>query len=77
MTGRSRLPGGEPRNASQRNKRNVASSGAARLTPVWRASMPVLWKGRAAVFRRDVGDGEHAEILVDGRIYRVRISELR
>jgi hypothetical protein len=39
--------------------------------------MPVLWKGRAAVFRREVGDGDHAEILVDGRIYRVRISELR
>ena len=77
MTGRSRLPGGEPRKASQRNKRNVASSGAAKLTPVWRASMPVLWKGRAAVFRREVGDGEHAEILVDGRIYRARISELR
>jgi hypothetical protein len=47
MTGRSRLPGREPRKASQRNKRNVASSGAAKLTPVWRASMPVLWKDRA------------------------------
>jgi hypothetical protein len=39
MTGRTRLPGGEPRKASQRNKRSVASSGAAKLTPVWRASM--------------------------------------
>src|SRR5262250_1517296 len=61
MTGRTRLPGGEPRKASQRNKRNVASSGAAKLTPIWRASMPVLWKGRAGIFRREVGDGEHAE----------------
>jgi hypothetical protein len=77
MTGRSRLPGGEPRKASQRNKRNVSSFSAAKITPTWRASMPVLWKGRAAVFRREVGDGEHAEILVDERIYRVRISELR
>ena len=77
MTGRSRLPGGEPRKASQRSKRNVASSSAAKLTPVWRASMSVLWKGRAAEFRREVGDGEHAEVLIDGRIYRVRISELR
>jgi hypothetical protein len=74
MTGRTRLPGGEPRKASQRNSRRAL---AAPKTPVWRASMPVLWKGRAAVFRREVGDGEHAEILVDGRIYRVRISELR
>ena len=76
MTGRSRLPGGEPRKASQRNSRR-ASAAPQRIAPVWRASMPVLWKGRAAVFRRDVGDGEHAEILIDGRIYRVRISELR
>jgi hypothetical protein len=26
--------------------------------------MPVLWKGRAGVFRRDVGDGEHAEVAI-------------
>jgi len=44
--------------------------------PVWRASMPVLWKGRAGIFRRDVGDGEHAEVAIDGRVYRVRIGEL-
>ena len=73
MTGRSSLPGGEPRKASQRNKRNM---GSAKLTPVWRASMPVLWKGRAGVFRRDVGDGEHAEVVIDERVYRVRLSEL-
>jgi hypothetical protein len=77
LTGRSRLPGGEPRKASQRNKRNVASSGAAKLTPVWRASMPVLWKGRAGNFRREVGDGEHAAVVLEGRVYRVRIAELR
>ena len=77
MTGRSRLPGSEPRKASQRNKRNVVSSGAAKLTPVWRASMPVLWKGRAGIFRREVGDGEHAEVVIEGRVYRVRIAELR
>jgi len=27
-------------------------------------------------FRRDVGDGEHAEVVIDGRVYRVRLSEL-
>jgi hypothetical protein len=75
MTGRSRLPGGEPRKASQRNKRNVGST-PAKISPVWQASMPVLWKGRAGVFRREVGDGEHAEVLIDGRIYRVRLNEL-
>jgi hypothetical protein len=36
----------------------------------------VRWKGRSGVFRRDTGDGEHAEILVDKRVYRVRTSEL-
>jgi len=40
------------------------------------ASMPVLWKGRAGIFRRDVGDGEHAEVVIDGRVYRIRIEEL-
>ena len=75
MTGRSRLPGGEPRKASQRNKRNVGSA-PANISPIWRASMPVLWSGRAGVFRREVGDGEHAEVLIDGRVYRVRLREL-
>jgi hypothetical protein len=40
------------------------------------AQLPVLWKGRAGVFRRDIGDGEHAEVVIDWRIYRVRLSEL-
>jgi hypothetical protein len=39
--------------------------------------MLVLWKGRAGVFRRDVGDGEHAEVVIEGRVYRVRIGELQ
>jgi hypothetical protein len=36
----------------------------------------VRWKGRAGVFRRDVGDREHAEIVIAERIYRVRTAEL-
>jgi hypothetical protein len=36
----------------------------------------VHWKGRAGTFRRDVGDGEHVEIVLADRIYRVRLSEL-
>ena len=38
--------------------------------------MPVLWKGRAGIFRREVDDGEHAEVVIEGRVYRVRIAEL-
>jgi hypothetical protein len=74
MSGTRRLPGGEPRKASQRNARRAVTP--AKAVPIWRASMPVLWKGRAGVFRRDVGDGEHAEVVIEGRTYRVRTSEL-
>ena len=75
MSGTRRLPGGEPRKASQRNSRRAVTS--VNAVPIWRASMPVLWKGHAGIFRRDVGDGEHAEVVIDGRVYRVRIEELR
>jgi hypothetical protein len=75
MSGKARLPAGEPRKASQRNSRRAAPI-TAKITPVWRAGDAVRWKGRSGVFRRDTGDGEHAEILVDKRVYRVRTSEL-
>ena len=75
MTGRSRLPGGEPRKASQCNSRRAVSPDK-KAMPIWRASMPVLWKGRAGIFRREVGDGEHAEVVIEGRVYRVRFEEL-
>ena len=75
MAGRARLPGGEPRKASQRNKVR-AGSRPARISPTWRAGEAVRWKGRAGVFRRDVGDGEHPEIVIAERVYRVRIGEL-
>ena len=75
MSGKQRLPGGEPRKASQHNKVR-AESRPTTITPTWRAGDPVRWKGRAGVFRRDVGDGEHAEVVIDERVYRVRTSEL-
>ena len=36
----------------------------------------VRWQSRVGVFRRDVDDGEHAEIVIGERIYRVRAREL-
>ena len=75
MSGRARLPGGEPRKASQRTQRRAASM-PARISPIWRAGEAVRWKGRAGVFRRVVDDGEHAEIVIAERVYRVRIGEL-
>src|SRR5438046_4322780 len=76
MSGRARLPGGEPRKASQRNKRNVSSSGAAKIPPTWQPGARVHWKDRVGTFRRDLGDGEHAEIVIEQRVYRVRLSDL-
>ena len=34
------------------------------------------WKDRVGTFRRDLGDGEHAEIVIERRVYLVRIGEL-
>jgi hypothetical protein len=75
MSGRARLPAGEPRKASQRNSRRAAAP-LTRIVPVWRAGDPVRWQGRAGLFRRDVGDGEHAEVAIGERVYRVRLKEL-
>jgi hypothetical protein len=75
MSGRARLPGGEPRKASQRNTRR-AEPIPTRITPAWQPGSPVRWNGRAGVFRRDVGDGEHAEIVIGERVYRVQAREL-
>lgn len=75
MSGRARLPGGEPRKASQRNTRRAGPT-PLRIAPAWRPGDQVRWKGRTGVFRRDVGDGEHAEIVLGERVYRVRTGEL-
>ena len=75
MSGRARLPAGEPRKASQRNARPAAPT-AKRIVPTWRVGDQVRWQGRVGTFRRDVGDGEHAEVAIGERVYRVRTSEL-
>jgi len=75
MSGRQRLPGGAPRKASKRKTR-PASSVSSRISRRWGAGDGVRWHGRAGVFQRDVGDGEHAEIVIAERIYRVRTKEL-
>jgi hypothetical protein len=75
MSGKQRLPGGGPRKASQRNKLR-AGLRPTTISPIWRAGDPVRWKSREGIFRREVGDGEHAEIVIVERVYRVRTSEL-
>jgi hypothetical protein len=74
MSGRQRLPAGEPRKASQRRTRRVAPSKV--VTPVWRPGDKVRWRDRIGDFQRSLGDGEHAEIMISGRTYRVRLEDL-
>ncbi len=74
MAGRVRLPGGEPRKASQRGIRRAAAP--ARVDPTWQPGAAVNWKGRSGTYRRDLGDGEHSEIILGERVYRVRTIEL-
>ena len=69
------MPGGEPRKAGQRNSRRAAQS-STRAAPNWKPGDVVHGKGRGGTFRRDVGEGEHVEIVLADRIYRVRLSEL-
>jgi len=75
MSGRARLPGGEPRKASQRNTRPAAAL-PKRIGPVWKPGDQVRWQARSGVFRRHVGDGEHAEVVSGERVYRVRVADL-
>jgi len=75
MSGRSRLPAGEPRKASQRHSRRSARPKVA-ISRVWHPGDKVRWRDRNGDFRRDIGDGEHAEIMISDRTYRVRVGDL-
>jgi hypothetical protein len=56
--------------ASQRGRKQSVSFSAPVL-PTRQPGDPVRWKERRGVFKRDVGDGEHSEVLIDERVYRV------
>ena len=75
MSGRQRLPGGEWRKASQRHSRPAAPSQPV-ISRLWHPGDRVRWRERTGVFRRDVGDSEHAEIVIADRTYRVRVEDL-
>ena len=76
MTGRTRLPGDEPREASQKRTRRGEAM-PTRINPVWRLGDRVSWGGRVGSFVRDLNDGIHAEVRIEQRVYRVRIGDLR
>jgi hypothetical protein len=75
MTGTTRLPGGEPRKASQKRSRR-AGPPPTHMMPQWRMGDRVRWQDKTGVFRRDLGDG-NAEVTIANRAYRVRIGDLR
>jgi len=75
MSGTQRLPGGQPRKASQRHTRRAAPL-QHRISRLWRPEERARWRDRTGVFHRDLGDGEHAEIVIADRTYRVRIADL-
>ena len=60
--------------ASQRGRKQRV--GSAPILPTPQPGDPVRWNDRRGVFKRDVGDGEHSEVLIAERVYRVITSEL-
>jgi hypothetical protein len=77
MSGRNRLPGGEKRKASQKRSRPAEVPTIQLAEVPWRPGDRVRWRDRSGTYRRDTGDGEHAEVTIGERIYRVRRAELR
>ena len=75
MSGTQRLPGGERRKASQRHSRPAAPSQPV-ISCLWHPGDRVRWRDRTGVFRRYIGDSEHAEIVIADRTYRVRVGDL-
>ena len=74
------MPAGAPLKASQRGRRRGAAPSAAAskvdVTRIWRPGDMVCWRDRIGYFQRDVGDGEHAEIKIADRTYRVHLGDL-
>ena len=75
MSGRQRMPAGEPRKASQRRARRGDAFTSLRK-PCLAPRKKSMLVGRIGVFQRDLVDGEHAEIRISDRTYRVRLPDL-
>ena len=75
MTGKSRLPGGEPRKASQR-QRPLSAPRRVVIERSWRAGDQVRWRDRDGVYLRAVDD-DLADIRIEARVYRVVRTELK
>jgi hypothetical protein len=75
MAGRTRLPSGAPRKASQRHSRR-APPAPLWITPTWQPGAKVAWSDRVGTFLREADD-DQVEMLIGDRTYRVRRAEVR
>src|SRR5687767_13221770 len=73
VSGRARIPGGNPLRASQRGRRAAAP---APVAPQWQPGDRVRWQAYTGTFLRAAGDGE-VELLIGTRTYCVAAGELR
>jgi hypothetical protein len=78
MSGRSRLPSGAARRASQRHHRHAAPAPTVAIAtePRWRPGDRVVWRDCAGQYLREVEDGQ-AHVLIGARTYLVAVDELR
>ena len=75
MPGRTRLPSGAWRKASQRHTHSPQPQPAP-SGPQWQPGAKVRWRDYAGHFLRDADDGQ-VEILIGTRTYRVVRGELQ
>ena len=75
MTRRARMPGGEPRKASQRQRRLAAPSRVV-VERSWRPGDKVRWRNHSGTYLRDA-EGGQAEVLIRKRTYRVVVGKLQ
>jgi hypothetical protein len=74
----SRLKPTAIRRTAQGEPETIEARGAAGnvCTCSWMRGASVRWQRRDGVFHRDVGDGEHAEIIIGDRTYRGQMKDL-
>ena len=73
---RYRHPSGAPLRASQCRAKSASPTAPVEIEVPWHPGYRVRWRDRAGTYRRDAGDGEHVEIVIAERVYRVRRAEL-
>jgi hypothetical protein len=76
MPGGARLPGGQPRKASQKRSRPATPISAVATAPTFKPGDRVRWSRHTGTVQRVVGD--QADVRQDGRdaLWRLPVAEL-